>query len=141
MTAKDSANRRGSDAMNALALGGAYGRVYESAIVILSAFLPADLAWQTTNGGDAVNCLPENPEDVRQQFETIKRFTNACLPRESVPQEAIDAVTQYLDQSSSCSLFTQLPNHTDKFHANYVALRDRLFEIVEAIERTQGQTV
>ena len=113
--------------------------VYDTAIEILSAFLPADLAWQTRNGKDAATLLPKNREEIRQKAEAITRFTNACLPPASVPQEAIDAVTQYLGQSSSCSLFTQLPNHTDKFHTNYVALRDRLFEIVEAIERTQDQ--
>jgi hypothetical protein len=138
--AKDSTTFRDSLAKLIVVLADLPGRLYEEAIKLLNLFLPVHLALQVAVSTEDARRLPSG--DVINQIETkleaLCREANLNENNLLTPVKSeLTAISQNDDLWGAT--YPTGEENFEQFHQAFTSLRDRLFEIVEAIERGQGQ--
>lgn len=113
--------------------------VYQWAVDILSAFLPADLIWQVDGVNHAKAALDDGQlrRSVSGRFGQLKNALSDFACQSNDIDKAVTKVEQYLCDPNGHSLYDTLGRNPEAFHENYKDLRDQLFVLVETMEKTQ----
>jgi hypothetical protein len=97
-------------------------RLYDTAIEILIAFLPADLEWQMGDSEKAAVELNAKKQDVQAQYGRLKSAAGLSSGR-------FRAADEHFKKMFEC-----LSKDTEEFHSTYKQLRDELLKIVDEVE-------